>query len=86
MLPYMEYIRILWVLAFIWHSVLGHSTASGPGPFPSSRCDPGPGTALSIRTWQKNRHGEEEGEEGGEEAGEEKEEEEEDEGELQPHL
>jgi len=33
----------------------------------------GPGTAHRIRSWQRNRHGEEEGEEGGEEAGEEEE-------------
>ena len=41
-----------------------------------SRCDPGPGTAHSIQSRQRNLHGGEEGEEGGEEAGEEEEEEE----------
>jgi len=50
---------------------------SGVGPLHSVACDVtgGSGTAHRIRSWQRNRHGEEEGEEGGEEAGEEEEEE-----------
>jgi hypothetical protein len=76
-----------WPLAFwqsVWHVFGSRATPQPPElamwhrvqrrSVRRSRCDPGPGTAHSIQSRERNLHGGEEGEEGGEEAGEEEEE------------